>query len=421
MRRGVLLAVILLLAVPVGAATVADDPDEQGIDLKKLAERRVARQRNYLPGERVMRYGAAAMEKIGEDPHEALALLRKLNMKRLNPFERALIYRLLGYVSYFMQDFQAAIENFSNAVGEEILAPRDEGELRFSIAQLYAALAQWRDVVASIDTWALYVPERSPLSYYLTAIAYYQLGEFDNAIINVEKAVDIAPDPKEGWLQLLAALYVKNQDYRSAAPVLEELVMRFRKKEYWSQLSLIYGALDDFRGSLAVQQIAYIQGLLEEDTELRRLARGYLYNDLPHPAALVLAKEMEAGTIESDGAAFELLANSWIAAREYDESLGPLQKAADLSENGNLYVRLGQVHMHREEWSDAVRLFQKAVARGDLKEPGNAHLLLGISHYNVESVARARASFARARKYEPSRRQADLWIDHIEREARQAG
>jgi tetratricopeptide (TPR) repeat protein len=172
---------------------------------------------------------------------------------------------------------------------------------------------------------------------------------------------------------------------------------------------------------LAVQQIAYIQGLLEEDTELRRLARGYLYNDLPHPAALVLAKEMEAGTIESDGAAFELLANSWIAAREYDESLGPLQKAADLSENGNLYVRLGQVHMHREEWSDAVRLFQKAVARGDLKEPGNAHLLLGISHYNAESVARARASFARARKYEPSRRQADLWIDHIEREARQAG
>ena len=283
------------------------------------------------------------------------------------------------------------------------------------------ALSQWRDVIASIDRWALYVPQRSPLSHYLLAIAYYQLNEYDTATEHAVKAVDLGPEPKEGWLQLLAALYVKKQDYKSAAPVLEEMVMRFRKKEYWSQLSLIYGALDNFRGSLAVQQIAHLQGMLTKDKELRRLARGYLYNDLPHPAARVLELAIEEGSIEADGDAYELLANSWIAAREYEESLEPLRNAADLSEDGDLYVRLGQVHMQQEEWNAAVRLFQRAVEKGDLKEPGNAHLLLGISYYNDENVPRARASFGRARKHEDSRSQADVWIDHIAREARQAG
>ncbi len=422
MRSRVVLAVLLLLAVPGGLATAADENAEQAIDLEKLAKYRTARQRRHSPSRRISRYGTAAMETLTDgDAAGARALLEKLNLKRLNPHERALVYRLLGFVSYSGGDLQSTIEFFSNAIAEEILPLKDEADLRFNIAQLYTALSQWREAIAALDRWALYVPERTPLSHYLMAIAHYQLNEHDDAIRHAEKAIDLSPEPKEGWLQLLAALHVKKQDYKSAAPVLEEMVMRVRKKEYWSQLSLIYGALDDFRGSLAVQQIAYLQGLLVEDKELRRLARGYLYNELPHPAAQVLEKGIEEGTIETDVGAYELLANSWIAAREYDESLEPLQKAADLSEDGNLYVRLGQVHMQRDEWSEAVRLLKKAIAKGDLKEPGNAHLLLGISLYNDESVARARASFTRARRHESSRSQANSWIDHIEREARQAG
>ena len=36
--------------------------------------------------------------------------------------------------------------------------------------------------------------------------------------------------------------------------MLEELVLRFPKKIYWVQLSLIYGALEKYPASLAVQQ-----------------------------------------------------------------------------------------------------------------------------------------------------------------------
>jgi tetratricopeptide (TPR) repeat protein len=165
-----------------------------------------------------------------------------------------------------------------------------------------------------------------------------------------------------------------------------------------------------------VQQVAYLQGLLTEDKELRRLARSYLYHDLPYPAAQVLEKGIAEGAIEADAESFELLANSWIAAREYDRSLPPLQKAADLSEDGNLFVRLGQVHLQREEWGRAAEQLQEAIEKGGLKNPGNAQLLLGIAYYNDRRVGQARSSFVRAREHESTRAKAESWITHIENE-----
>ncbi len=229
--------------------------------------------------------------------------------------------------------------------------------------------------------------------------------------------MDLSPSPPEGWLQLLAALFVQKEDYASAAPVLEELLLRFPKKQYWVQLSLIYGARENYRNSLAVQQFAYMQGMLTEDKELRRLARSYLFQSLPYPAAQVLHKGLEDGTIERDVEVYELLANSWISAREYDKSLEPLRRAAELSEDGNLYLRLGQVYMQREEWGSAAESLRKAIERGGLKNPGNAQLLLGISYYNDKRLAQARSQFARARKHDSTRKAADQWIMHLEKEA----
>ncbi len=109
--------------------------------------------------------------------------------------------------------------------------------------------------------------------------------------------------------------------------------------------------------------------------------------------------------------------NCWIASREYDRSFEPLQRAAELSEQGNLYIRLGQVHMQREEWGEAVGRFQRAIAKGELQNPGNAELLLGICYYHAHRVGRARSAFAGARKHDSTRKQADRWIAHIERES----
>jgi tetratricopeptide (TPR) repeat protein len=421
--RLALLALLAMLALqlPLRAIAADDETPRAAIDLDALRKDREQKAMRYPVAQRISRYlSAAAKEVDAGDPQEATRLLKKLRPNRLNPYERALVYRMLAHIAYGANESEQAIEYFVKFLDEEVLPVRDEARVRFNIAQLYASLQQWRETIDWLNRWLLYVEDPDPLGFYLMGIAYFQLEDFDAAIAQTKRAVEFRPEPRESWLRLLAALYAQKQDYENAAPVLEELVLRFPKKQYWVQLSLIYGAHENYRRSLSVQQVAYAQGFLTEDKELRRLARSYLFHELPYPAAQVLEKALEGGAIAEDSEAFELLANSWIAAREYERALDPLRRAAKLSEDGNLYVRLGQVHMQREAWSEASALLEKAIEKGGLKDPGNAELLLGIAYYNGAQVARARSSFLRARQHDSTRNEANRWITHLDTEGNAA-
>jgi tetratricopeptide (TPR) repeat protein len=399
-------------------AIAADEVPSETIDLEALRQDRSQKAMHYPVAQRISRYLAAAAKEVDEgDPQEATRLLKKLRPKRLNPYERALVYRMLAFIAYGANQLEEAVGYFVQFLDEEMLPIRDEARVRFNIAQLNASMQKWQETIDWLNRWLLYVENPDPLGFYLMGIAHFQLQEFDEAIALTKKAVELRPNPQESWIRLLAALYAQREEYKNAAPVLEELVLRFPKKAYWVQLSLIYGAHEDYRRSLSVQQVAYTQGLLTDDKELRRLARSYLYHELPYPAAEVLEKGLEDGAITPDSEAFELLANSWIAAREYERSLEPLRSAAKLSEDGNLYVRLGQVHMQSEAWSEASALLEKAIEKGGLKNPGNADLLLGIAYYNGAQVARARSSFLRARRHDATRSAAERWITHLDTES----
>jgi tetratricopeptide (TPR) repeat protein len=414
--RAAILALLFALLLP-GAAQAQAADEQVPIDLEKLRVSRKLRAAKFPVRSRVSRYLSAAAEAADEgSAKDGLALLDRLTLPRLNPYERALVYRLKAYVAYGASDYELAIESFEKVLAEEVMSLDADNRIRFNIAQLYASLQQWHEVITAFERWFRYVEEPNPLAYYLLGISYFQLEEIDLAITHTAKAVDLSEEPAEGWIQLLAALYIQQEDYASATPTLEELVMRFPKKQYWVQLSLIYGARDDYRHSLAVQQVAYLQGLLTEDKELRRLARSYLYHDLPYPAAKVLEKGLDEGRIEVNASAFELLANSWIAAREYNRSLGPLRRAAKLSEDGKLSVRLGQVHLQREEWDQAAERLREALDKGGLDKPGTAQLLLGIAYYNGQRVGPARSAFVRARRHDAARAEAERWITHIENE-----
>ena len=417
MRRGaawlaglaVLGALLAPLAAPAGAAT------EEPIDLEKLERERAARASLYPVRPRISRYLEAASKAVDKGkPEDGQAVLARLDLKRLNPYERALVYRLQAYLYYAASDYAGALERFEKVLAEEVLPIRDENRVRFSMAQLHATLQQWRETIDALDRWFRYVEHPEPLAYYVLAVAYHQLGEPDQALANAEKAVDLASEPAESWLQLLAALYIQKQDYRSAHPHLKELLARFPKKRYWVQYALNFAALENYTDALAVLRLAYLQGLLTDDQELRRLSRACLHGNLPYPAAQVLEKGLADGAIEGDAKAFELLANSWIAAREYDRSLEPLEKAAQLAKDGNLFVRLAQVYMQRQAWNEATNFLRQGIEKGGLKDPGNAELLLGIAYFNDQRVDQARSSFARARQHDSTREAAERWISHIE-------
>jgi len=426
-----LAAALGFLAAPAGAedeapevVAPADLPlnvDVELADLEEIEKQRKVIQARDRIGQRVSRY----LERAGElaeqeQTEEAKALLEKIQESRLNGFEKAYVLRLMGFVAYGASQPEQAIDYFGQAVATESLPLRDENTLRYGIGQLYVGTGSWVEAIYAFKDWLRYSENPDPTGYFVQAIAYFQLKKFDTAIAHVQKALEVAPKPQESWLKLLAALYAEKQEFKNAVPVLEELLVRFPSKTYWTQLALINAATESYDVSLAVQQIAYEQGYVSEQRELLRLAQGYVFHGLPYPAAKLIERELESGRLESSAEHHEMLANSWIGAREYDKALPPLHKAAKLADTGTFYVRLGQVHMQREEWSEAVDFLRKAIAKADLEEKqGSAQVLLGIALYNAGELVGAQSSFAQASRYERNRAEAERWLEHIGKELAQ--
>jgi tetratricopeptide (TPR) repeat protein len=408
--RCLIVCASLLLAAP----TIADEMP----DLDSLREERDEKLERYFMRALTQKRLNTATELLESGQYAAARKkLEESKFSRLNPYERALAYRLLAYASYGQEDAASAVVYYSKVIEQEALSIDDEASIRFSMVQIYAAMGEWENVEKTLMEWFFYVDEPNAVAYYLLAISHYRREQYDEALPPALKALKLADEPRESWLQLAAALFLQKEEYDSAVPLLEELIARFGKKQYWEQLSLIFSARGDYKHAMEIQQLAYAQGLLSEDDELRRLASTYLFRQLPHSAAQVLERGLEEGRIERDREVLELLGNSWIAAREYEKAIGPLRQAAELSEDGRLYLRLAQVRIQREDWKEATELIQKAINKGGLDDAGRAQLLLGISYFSSDLTEPALTAFRRAQKHKSTRTEATAWLAHIERQS----
>jgi tetratricopeptide (TPR) repeat protein len=371
----------------------------------------------------------AVQEFLMEEQYdEAEKVLQGFSLTRLNPYERALVFQMYGYIYAGREDYATSVDYFEKCLAEEALPEESAINLRFNIAQLYMATQRWDDALAALLRWFDEVEEANSNAYYVLAIAYYQkFSETDDvsykkkALEPARKAVELAKTPRQNWLQLLLALYLDEKLYDKALPILEQLVTLYPKKSYWLQLSAIYGELGKDKESLAAQQLAYVQGMLTKDEELQRFAQLYLYYDLPWRAAKVVERGLEEAVIEEDSESLELLANALLSAREYEAALGPLDRAASLAESGDLYVRLGQVYIQREEWAKASTALESALAKGDLDDPCQSQVLLGITNYSQGNKGTARNWFQRASSDEKCEEQSARWLQHLQRESQQGG
>jgi len=372
---------------------------------------------NYTVDQRTGKKLTEAIELLqAEDYDGAGKILKSFNMGRLNSYEQALVHQTSGYVAASQENFAEAAKRFDAALALEALPEGAQVSTRFNLAQIYMMLERWDEAIATFNKWFQEVETPNSLGYYMLAVAYYQSGDLDKAFAPATKAVELASTPKEAWIRLLLALYMEKKQYKEALPLVERLVSLYPKKPYWMQLSAIYAELGEDVKALATQQLAYQGGFLTEDKELRRLAQMYLFHDLPYRAAEVLDKAIAEEQVAADTKALELLGNSWLAAREYERALEPLERAAEVSEDGELFLRLGRVYVQREEWDKAALELNKALEKGNLEEPGNVHLLLGIAVYNQKRLDRARRSFVRALEFEESNKNAQQWLRVIDRE-----
>ena len=355
----------------------------------------------------------------------ARASLGELNMERLSPYERGRVEQLLAGMAFAEDKYAEAREHLQLAIGSGGLNEVELQNNRYQIAQSFMAEENWAQGAAALESWFETAVNPNSSAYYLLAVAYYQQAAeatgaeatrlYDRALTPAIRSVELTEQPQESWIQLVVALMLQKEDYRGAVPWVERMVaLAPDKKGHWMQLSSIYQEIEEFQKALAVTQLAYTAGLLTEDSEIRRLADLLVYNEIPYRGGQILERAIADSNMTLDAALYEKLASCWMAAGEFDKSVPPLTRGAELATTGDLFVRLGEVQVQREDWAAAQAAIERGLGKGGLRDEGYAQLYMGIVLLEQDKPREAREWFVRARGAERHRRQADGYIQYID-------
>ena len=338
----------------------------------------------------------------------------------LNSYELANVYNLFAFLRYSAEDFNGALKYYNEVIKQPDIPLAMEINTRFTVAQLYFVQEKWAEGISALKKWFEMTDKPNANAYVLLSQGYYQLKEYDLALKNVEQAISMyeadGKVPKEQWYNLARFLYFDKQDFDNALGTLEILLKYYPKKQYWVQASHLYGEKKDEARQLAMMETAYEQGMLDKSTDIVTMAYLYLQAEVPYSAAKAMEQGFKDEIVEDKSKNYELVGNAWRQARETKKAIPMMEKAAAKSEDGELYTRLGNVYLDGDQNEKAIDAINKGLAKGGVKRPDQARLVLGMAYFNVGNYSDARKAFREAAKDERSEKYARQWIQYIQSE-----
>ena len=356
-----------------------------------------------------------------EDAAGAQKVLAQVQaMKDLNSYELAQMWNFFAYIYFTQERYGDALRAYERVLQQPNIPEAMESQTIYSLAQLYFQEENYRKSIEFIDRWFKTAENPGPEPYVMKSQAYYSLEDYRAAIPPLETGMRIAREQgkpiKENWLLLQRVYYWELEDYPKVASILEQLVTRFPKKSYWVQLSGMYGEMGQENKQTGALEAVYLMGLFDRGQEYLNLGQLLMQAGYPYRGAKVLTEGVEKGLIEKNGRNYRLIAQAWQLSQEDEKAVAPLVQAARLSNDPEMYVRLGTSYLNLDRYDDAVDAFQEALNLGGLKRTGDAHVLMGMAYYYDDKLSSARTAFSKARNFDKTKKTAGQWVTHITNE-----
>jgi len=350
-------------------------------------------------------------------------ILREMRAnEKLSDYERAQIWNLTGYSAYLQEKYKEAIDAYEQVLRQPDLPEALQQTTLKTMAQLQFTVEDYTTALATVRRLMAVVPEPSADIFMLEGQALFQLNRYEEALKPIKTAVDMFRDqgqvPKENWLLLLRVIYFEMKDYDNMLEVVKELVQHYPKDTYILTLAGVYSELGDTKKQLALTEVLYEKGLLNTNGHITNLANLYLLHGLPYKAAEVLEKGMEAKIVEENDRNLRLMSQAWYQAREDLKAIPPMARAAKMTNDGELYVRLAQAHINLEQWNEAVEAVNSALSSGGLKRTDQAYIMLGMAFFNQKKLTQARDAFQKAARDQRSAKAGEQWLAYVDSELR---
>lgn len=340
---------------------------------------------------------------------EAMPLLEKVaNDGKSSKYAHAMALYGEAQVANGKNDDPTAIAKFKEAYALDALPNNQQFQVLYNIAVMQIQSEKYDDALNTLTEWFKVTGSQKAEAYALQGNAYYRLDKFQPAVDSIKKALSLTDKPNDTWYQILMASYAELEQYDEAAKVLEaQLAKNPNDAKLTTQLATVYVKGKQDQKAVDLLVAAKQKGILTSENDYKLMAQLYDQLDKPKEGAAVLAEGFSKGAIKPSYEMYKLLGDSYALANQDNQAIEAYGKASAMAKDGNVdYIR-GSLLLNNDRAKEAAEALRQAVAKGNLKQPGETLILLGDAENNSDNVSAATAAWEKAKAYPSTKQMAE--------------
>lgn len=373
---------------------------------------------------------AQEMSEAGD--HEgALEILQGMldRARRYNNNELAQVHREIAAIYNSLDRMDLVRHHYEQILNyrKDIKKAQEEAIL-FVLAQLYAQEELYERALEIIHEWLALIDEPSAKPYFFVATVYFQMKDFDQAIIYVEKAIELATAAgqlpiKKGWYNMLKFLYFEKGNLPKVLEILTIMIQLYPERSTWIEMAGVFSQLGEEKKQIYAMEAAHASGLFERESDYMQFA-GVLINDEAFiRAAWYLKEGIDAEMVEPSKKTWESLGNAYSASYETDKAIEALEQGLEFAEDGKMHNRLSKLYYDREEYKKCVDAVDEALEMGGLSgDDYDAKQFKGMCQFYRGNLNTAENIFievrreARAAEDKSAESSANSWLRYVSSE-----
>lgn len=343
------------------------------------------------------------------------AIVVLLDIDADKDYDKAYVSRFIAVMYATKGDNEKeAIKYLKLAIAPDILNEGDQGEALKLLADLQMQTKDYKGALTNYYAWMEFTGKNDGGTWVKISQANYELGQLDKMIVPADKAIAAFGDkPNQNPYILKMTSYYERKLYKEAIKVLETVILIFpENKAWWTQLPMFYLLVENYPKALQTLDLAYKQGFLEKESQIKTLANLYSSNESPYMAAKLLEKHIASGLVKRDDKNISTLANAWHAAQHVGTAAKYYGELAKMTGEAKHYSKQGMLLKQDEQFAKAIPALHKALELGITNE-GRIYMSIAESHFYLEQYKEAYAAINKAMEDPKSRKAAKGWKGFI--------
>ena len=395
--RGLLLGTWLVAAFVLAGALAAPSAHAQGQQVSK---------------EVFDKYDPAREAAGRKDYGTALKLAKEGLAVAKTSYEKLVCLKIVLVAAYGLRNYPEEVEAIEQMLTFDTLSPKEKQDYQRTLGQLYAQLGKL-DKAIFVTKEYIRASGGSPQDHdFLSKL--YGSRDCPNSLAELDKALAGGKQPEEEQLKLQASCYFKAKAVDKQLAVAEELLRRFPKKEYYSQVLGIYqGEKIDDMAMMALLRFGFDHDFLDKDTDFIRLADLALDVGTTAEAERVLEKGIAKRVVKNTDKAARLLVQAKTRAAEDKKTIAQLDAEARAGKNGESDFKVGERYFGLGEYDKAVEAIQRGLQpdrAARIKRPDAANMVLGIAALKAKHKDIAEKAFTAAKADPRMAGVAKIWL-----------